>query len=154
MASTTFVSQNIGAGNQKRATLGTKISVGMAVLINFVIAVLLFVFADFSVRLFTSDPEVIRAGAVFLHVNTFFLLFNTVNHVLAGALRGHGDSRAPMIIMLIGFVAIRQTYLYLITHYVINVPWVVGFGYPVGWTATCIMETLYFYYRWNHPKTV
>jgi Na+-driven multidrug efflux pump len=69
--------------------------------------------------------------------------------VLAAALRGRGDSLGPMVIMLLGFVAVRQTYLFVITRYVINTPRVVGFGYPVGWMATCVMEVLYFILRWR-----
>ena len=40
------------------------------------------------------------------------MLFNCVNQVLAGALRGRGDSVAPMVIMLFSFVLIRQIYLF------------------------------------------
>ncbi len=39
----------------------------------------------------------------------------------------------PMVIMLIGFVVIRQFYLYILTRYISNTPQLVGFGYPVGW---------------------
>ena len=76
-------------------------------------------------------------------------MFNCINHVLAGSLRGRGDSRAPMIIMLIGFVAIRQAYLFIMTRFIMNTPAVVGFGYPVGWMATCVIEVLYYLKRWH-----
>ena len=108
---------------------------------------LLIVFAPSAVRLFSPDKEVIRYGVLFIRTNVFFLLFNCVNHVLAGALRGRGDSRGPMIIMLSTFVALRQVYLYLVTHFVANTPRIVGFGYPVGWMACCAIEILYALYR-------
>ena len=89
----------------------------------------------------------IRYGVLFIRTNTIFLLFNAINHVLAGALRGRGDSRGPMIIMLSTFVALRQVYLFLVTRYVVNVPRVVGFGYPVGWVSCCAVMLLYFILR-------
>ena len=139
MAATTFVSQNIGAGQRKRADRGTVTTVLMTVGVTAVIALFLFVFAEPAVGLFSKDPSVIESGALFLHTNVFFLLANCVNHTLAGALRGREDSRGPMIIMLIGFVAIRQTYLFLATRFFANTPRVVGFGYPVGWVSCCII---------------
>lgn len=149
MAATTFVSQNIGAQKLKRANEGTVLSVVMTLLLNGTLAVLLWAFAPIAVGLFTPDPEVITFGVLFIRQNVFFLLFNSVNHVLAGALRGRGDSTGPMIIMLLSFVAVRQVYLFIMTRFIANTPATVGFGYPVGWTTCCILETLYFFIRWS-----
>lgn len=152
MAATTFVSQNIGAGKARRADKGTIVVIVFTLAVTSVIALLLYVFAESAVRLFSPEEAVIAAGALFLHVNVFFMLFNCVNHVLAGALRGRGDSKGPMIIMLSTFVGLRQIYLYLITHYVANTPAIVGFGYPVGWTSCCVVELCYFFIRWYRPR--
>ena len=143
LAATTFVSQNTGANNDRRSDQGTVAALGLSVGITGVIAVLLYIFAPASVRLFSPDAKVIDYGVLFIRTNVFFLLFNCVNHVLAGALRGRGDSRGPMIIMLSTFVVLRQIYLYLVTHFVRNTPRIVGFGYPVGWMACCVVELLY-----------
>ena len=143
MASTTFVSQNIGAGRHRRADRGTWTAIGMTLAVTVVVAAALFVFAPQSVGLFTADPEVIRYGVLFLHANVFFMLANCVNHVLAGALRGRGNATAPMVIMLLCFVALRQAYLFLVTRFVANTPVLVGLGYPVGWVSCCIIEIIY-----------
>ena len=147
MASTTFVSQNIGAGKERRADQGTGVALMLSTSVTLGIAVALFVFAAPAVRLFSPDSDVIRYGVLFIRNNVFFLLFNCVNHVLAGALRGRGDSAGPMIIMLSCFVGVRQIYLYLITHLVANTPRLVGLGYPVGWTLCCIVELSYYFLR-------
>ncbi len=149
LAATTFVAQNIGAMQEKRASDGTKTAIVMTLGITAVIATFIFAFAPQAVALFTKDPEVIGYGTLFLRTNVYFLLFNCVTHVLAGSLRGRGDSRAPMIIMLIGFVAIRQTYLFIMTRYISNTPVTVGFGYPVGWTITFVMQVTYYFLRWH-----
>ena len=143
MAATTFVSQNIGARQEKRAGRGTLITILLTLSITAVIATSLFVFAVPATALFTSDQSVIDHGVLFLRTNVFFLLFNCVNHVLAGALRGRGDSRGPMIIMISSFVVIRQIYLFCVTRFVANVPRLVGLGYPVGWVCCMILEVSY-----------
>ena len=147
MAATTFVSQNVGAKEERRADRGTVTSILLTVGFNGLTAALLYAFAPGAVRLFSPDGAVIAFGVLFIRTNVFFLLFNCINHVLAGALRGRGDSRGPMVIMLSCFVGVRQIYLYLVTHYVANVPRLVGFGYPVGWTSCCAVMMAYFFWK-------
>lgn len=149
MASTTFVSQNIGAGKKKRADQGTVACVLLTLAVTGVIVASLYIFAAPAVGLFTKDAEVVSFGELFIHANIFFMLCNCVNHVLAGALRGRGDSKGPMLIMIGCFVGVRQTYLYVITHFVANTPLLVGLGYPVGWTTCCIVEVTYYFLRWR-----
>ena len=149
VASTTFVSQNAGAGNERRSRRGTFLAILITCLVIGVTAVVLTFFAPPAVRMFSPDEAVIRYGAMFIRTNAFFLIFNGIAQVLAGALRGRGDSRGPMVIMLFNFVVVRQIYLYWVTHYVANTPRLVGFGYPVGWVLCCVMELIY---AWCHLK--
>ncbi len=153
MAATTFVGQNIGAGQERRAAQGTRTTVALSFSVTAMIATVLFVFAEPSIRLFTDDASVIAFGVLFLRTNTFFLLANSINHVLAGALRGRGDARGPMVIMILCFVIIRQIYLFIITRFVANIPILVGLGYPVGWMCCCVVELTYYYFRWGRRRT-
>ena len=144
MAATTFVAQNVGANQWKRAHDGTITTIAMTLAVTGIIAAAIIIFAAPSVALFTSDPEVIKYGVLFLRTNVLFLLFNYINHVLAGSLRGYGDSKAPMVIMLTGFVLIRQIYLFVMARFILNTPAAVGFSYPVGWMVTCLIEVTYY----------
>ncbi|WP_026509110.1 MULTISPECIES: MATE family efflux transporter [unclassified Butyrivibrio] len=153
MAATTFVSQNIGAGKVKRAEKGTRDAILLSTMITFVIALLLYIFAAPAIRLFSSDESVIEFGSLFIRTNVFFLIANCVNHTLAAALRGRGDSKGPMYIMIATFVVIRQIYLFLLTNYVVNDPKWVGFGYPVGWMCCCVIEILYYNIKWRKKST-
>lgn len=154
MASTTFVSQNIGAGQESRANKGAVVSVALCLSVTGVIVLLLVLLAASAVALFTPDEEVIRFGVLFIRANVVFLLFNCVNHVLAGAMRGRGDSTAPMVMMLLTFVVLRQIYLFVVTRYIANTPFAVGFGYPVGWMSCCVLEVCYYVARWGRKKQV
>ena len=131
----------------KRADRGTVLSLALTSAITGCLCALLVIFAPNAVRLFSPDGEVIRYGVLFIRTNTAFFLFNCIDHVLAGALRGEGDSRAPMIFMLTSFVAFRQIYLFLVTHYYANTPRLVGFGYPMGWMLCSLLELLYYVYK-------
>ncbi len=154
MAATAFVSQNIGAHKEKRANRGIRTAILLSLGITLVIAIVIVVFAKPALLLFTEDDSVIRFGTLFLRANTFFLLFNCINHVLAGGLRGMSDSRGPMIIMLSSFVAIRQVYLFIMARFISNTPLMIGLGYPVGWVSCCIIEVLYYYFRWVRRSSV
>ena len=145
-AATTYVGQNIGAERQDRADAGAVRAVTMAVGVTAFIGTILVIFAPGATSLFTRDEEVIYYGALFLRMNTYFLMFNAVNHVLAGALRGMGESKVPMYCMLTCFVLIRQLYLFIGSRIAYN-PYVVGFGYPVGWMTCCVLELSYYLTR-------
>ena len=149
MATTSFVSQNIGARQVERTRKGIWVSISLTLIVTGFVALSLYLFAERAIGLFTSDASVIEYGALFIHANIFFMLANCINHVMASAMRGSGDAQAPMVIMLFSFVAVRQIYLYLVTHFVANTPFLVGLGYPVGWTTCCIIEVSYYFLRYR-----
>lgn len=146
-AATTFVSQNMGAKDVKRADRGTITAVASSFTVTFIIALILFTFSAQATRIFSKDPEVIKYGSMFMRANVWFLLANCINHTMAGAIRGRGDSKGPMFIMLFGFVLLRQTYLYLMTRFYANTPLVVARGYPVGWVTCCLIMVAYYLIR-------
>jgi putative MATE family efflux protein len=144
IAATTFVSQNIGANQKKRADQGARMIIGLSLVMVSVIVIPIILLAKYAVGLFTSDSEVIAFGVQFVRLNVFFILFNCVNHVLAGVLRGIGHSVAPMLFMLANFVALRQLYLYVATHFIANTPRIVAFGYPFGWIGAAACTVIYY----------
>jgi MATE family multidrug resistance protein len=54
------------------------------------------------IRTFTRDPDVVRTGVALLFVAALFQLFDGLQAVTTGALRGLGDTRTPMIWNLVG----------------------------------------------------
>ena len=55
---------------------------------------------------FTVDPEVRALAAVLIPVAGFFQVFDGLQVVSAGVLRGLGDTRVPMVVNLAGFWAV------------------------------------------------
>jgi MATE family, multidrug efflux pump len=69
-------------------------------------AVALWVFPEWISRIYTPEGAVIRAGASLLIVAGFFQLFDGLQVVATGALRGAGDTHTPMICHLVAYWAI------------------------------------------------
>lgn len=144
MANTTFVGQNLGAGNIDRAKKGTKTAVLLAYAGTAVIVAALMLFADDALKLFNSDAEVIRYGRMFiLYMSPFYIPF-CATQIYAGALRGAGASLPPMLITIFSFVIFRQAYLFIGTKF-IEGPLFVGLSYPAGWLLSSAM--MYIVYR-------
>ena len=155
MGATTFVGQNLGVNDVQRARQGVGAALKISMGITLIIMMPVIVFAPHLVRFFNDAPEVIRFGTLFLRMITPFYVLCCVNQILAGSLRGAGDSRAPMFIMLGSFVFFRQIYLYLITHFVSNTIIPVALGYPAGWLVCSTVTYLYFRFaHWEKHRIV
>lgn len=151
IASTTFVGQNLGVGDVKRAKKGVSYAFGMALGSTFLLMIPILLFAPGMVSFFNDSEAVITYGTGFLRFILPFYLLCCVNQIYTGALRGSGNSRTPMVIMLFSFVVFRQLYLYLMSHYGINEPIPIALGYPAGWLV-CSAITFIYYSRTDLSK--
>ena len=66
-------------------------------------AIVLLVIPEAIARVFTPDVAVIAAAATILRVAAFFQLFDGLQIVVTGSLRGAGDTRTPMVCHLVGY---------------------------------------------------
>ena len=155
MGATTFVGQNLGVNDVPRARQGVGAALKISMGITLVTMAPVLVFAPHLVRFFNDAPEVVRFGTLFLRMITPFYVLCCVNQILAGSLRGAGDSRAPMFIMLGSFVLFRQIYLFIITNFVSNTIVPVALGYPAGWVVCSAVTYLYFRFaHWEKHRVV
>lgn len=143
-ATTTFVSQNLGAKKPERAKKGTKTAVWIGILLLISVSSLSALTAPILIGWFNRDPAVIFYGVLFIRFMAPFRCFSALTQGFSGALRGAGDSKGPMVIMLFAFVFCRQLYLFLATRISYTVH-VVGFGYPIGWMISGL--SMWIYYR-------
>lgn len=152
LASTTFVGQNLGKGQVERARKGADISLGIAAASTAVLMVPIMIFAPGVVAFFNGEPAVIEIGTMLLRCITPFYILCSVNQVYSGALRGAGNSRAPMVIMLCSFVAFRQVYLFAASRIFVGNFLAIAYGYPAGWLL-CSAATFIYYKRAKLSKT-
>ena len=152
---TTFVGQNLGVNDVQRAKKGVRVALVIAMTCNLIIMIPVIAFAPALVRFFNGTPEVVTYGTLFLRMMSPFYMLTCVNQVLAGSLRGAGDSKTPMYIMLFSYVAFRQVYLYSVTHFVSNTVVPVALGYPAGWiVCTTAMVIYYKLAHWEKHRLV
>lgn len=146
LASTTFVGQNLGKGNVDRAKAGVRMAVKMSLGITAIILIPLMVFAPQLTAFFNDKPEVIEYGTLLLRLLSPFYLLCCLNQVYSSALRGAGNTRAPMVMMLLSFVLFRQVYLYIMANFIANQLIPIAMAYPAGWFV-CSLANLIYYHR-------
>ncbi len=151
LASTTFVGQNLGKGQVERAKKGVSRALVLAICSTLLLMVPVITFSAPIVAFFNDKPEVVRIGSMLLRWITPFYVLCAFNQIYAGALRGSGNSKAPMVIMLSSFVVFRQIYLFVASR-LCNEILVIAMGYPAGWLLCSVATTIY-YHRTPLNKT-
>ena len=106
-AVTTLVGQALGAGKPKLAEKYTYTCLISSMVVMVLAGGVLFFFAEPLVRIFTPDQQVIALAAQCLCIVAFLEPPQSGAQVLAGALRGAGDTLWPLIITLAGMWGIR-----------------------------------------------
>ncbi len=144
MGASTFVAQNAGARQFSRAKRGIRTSLVMSVSIAAFLAALAVIFARQSIALFSPEEEVIRFGVFFVQLISPFYIFTCFTQAFSGALRGIGEAKAPMYIMLFSYVLFRQAYLFT-AKLLGNSLTAISLAYPVGWIMSTILH--YIVYR-------
>ncbi|MBR0150611.1 MAG: MATE family efflux transporter [Synergistaceae bacterium] len=142
MAVTTFVGQNAGARKPDRIHKGLLQGLFISWGISACIITTLYIFAPYIAAMFNQDKAVLGFAVLFLRLNSIFDPVNATNQIEAGALRGVGDSRTPMMIMLMSFVVFRQVYLFIISRLTESV-YFIAIGYPLGWMVCTALMTLH-----------
>ncbi|MEI7771459.1 MAG: MATE family efflux transporter [Chloroflexales bacterium] len=98
LAATALVGQAIGARRPSEARAVIRISLRWAVMWMGGLGLLFFIFAEGLVRIFSPDPDMIATGATAIRVVAFTQPFWAATFVYAGALRGTGDTRTPLVV--------------------------------------------------------
>lgn len=144
LASTTFVGQNLGLGKVDRAKRGVRIALALSLVTAVILMIPVMVFAPSLVAFFNEKTTVVEYGTMFLRYISPFYILCCFNQIYSGALRGAGNTRAPMVIMLASFVVFRQIYLFVLTHFIANTILPVSMGYPAGWLVCSLLTYLYY----------
>ena len=144
LAATTFVGQNLGMGKVDRAKRGVRIALALSLVTAVVLMIPVMVFAPSLVAFFNEKATVVEYGTMFLRYISPFYVLCCFNQIYSGALRGAGNTRAPMVIMLASFVVFRQIYLFVLTRFVTNTILPVSMGYPAGWLVCSLLTCLYY----------
>ena len=102
-AAATLVGQNLGAGKPDRAETSVWRTGFYNMLFLGGVGVILIMFAEPAVRLFTHDPEVIPLAASCLRILSYGNIGYAYGMVMLQAFNGAGDTITPTLVNLFGF---------------------------------------------------
>ena len=149
MAMTTFVGQNLGAGQIERTKRGARFGTITSVILAELIGVAVFIFAPQLIAAFDTSPDVIAYGVDKARTSVLFYCLLAFSHAMASILRGACKAVVPMFVMMICWCIIRVSFLAIavpLTGSIQMVYWV----YPLAWFLSSV--TFLWYYRrmdWN-----
>jgi putative MATE family efflux protein len=102
-AAATLVGQNLGAGKPERAESSVWRTGFYNMLFLGSVGVLLIIFAEPTVRLFTHDPDVVPLAASCLRILSYGNIGYAYGMVMLQSFNGAGDTITPTIVNLFGF---------------------------------------------------
>lgn len=154
VALSTFIGQNLGAGQHARAKRGARFGILCSISLAEVIGLILYFAAPFFMALFVNDedPEkvrqVIEIGVKQAHTEAFFYFLLAFAHCVAGIFRGAGKPVVPMVIMLGVWCVLRVGYIELmmllmnkgvIPTDIVAIYW----AYPLTWAISSVIFLIY-----------
>jgi putative MATE family efflux protein len=140
---TTFVGQNFGAGNFDRIHKGVRIMNWTYVFVALASTVLFIVFRVQLFRIFVESQEAIDIGCRMLMIIGPFYILNIHIENYSGALRGVGDTVAPMMISIFGVCVFRVIYLTVLMP-IYNSLDLLCLMYPISWAITNTLYLIYY----------
>lgn len=143
MALTTFISQNLGAGELDRAKKGARFGMFCSMAMAELVGIVFFVFASPLMAAFNGDPGVIASGVARARICALFFFLLAVTHCISGVMRGSGHSMVPMIVMLVCWCVIRVTYITVTVQFIPKIE-VVYWAYPITWILSSAVLAIYY----------
>lgn len=145
LAATSLVGQALGAGNPQEAEHVGLEAARIAAYGMGLMGLLFLAFPRALVAVFTSDQAVISHSAAAIRIVAISQPFMAVHMVLAGGLRGAGDTRTVMLVSLVGICGVRLALASLLVY--------LGYGLVGAWIAMSvdlIIRGCLLYWRFRH----
>ncbi len=142
-ACSTFMGQNLGAGNSKRAIKTYYICIAYSCIAGTVLGLCVAFWGDIFLSLFTNEAEVVAAGMERLRIMGFSFGISAFMDSSIAASRGIGKSFGPTIIVILGSCVFRVIWVYTIFAYFHTIT-SLYLLYAFSWTITSVAEIIYF----------
>ena len=152
IAAATMVGQSIGAGKYTRAKLENWEANRLATFIMSAMGIVFFFFPYALLRAFTSDEAVIELGTTFLKIVALLQVPLALTMVLAGSLRGAGDTRFIMIATMIGMWGVRIPIAFVAGYWLTLGVFYVWLAMIADWTLR--MALMLWRYRSERWKSI
>ncbi len=149
--SLSFTSQNMGAKQYDRVKKIFWTCVGVVIGVGLFLGVGAWLFGDKLLRLYTSEPEVIKYGVERLGVVSATYFLCGIMDTMVGGLRGMGYSITPMVVSLTAVCILRMIWIATIFQS-IHTPVILYLSYPVSWIFAAIGHYINYLYAMKKLK--
>lgn len=116
IAASTFIGQAVGARDSELGRKYFKHLIRLSIIITSFASIALVFFPRLIMRGFTTDMDVIGVGALYLFVMGLVQIPQNLTSLTAGAIRGAGFAKIPMIIAATGLWLVRIPLIQLVTY--------------------------------------
>lgn len=147
-ACASYMSQNFGAGNQKRVKQAYLIALVYSFLTGVIMGLFFLTLGRPFLRIFTNEEQVVDAGYERLKIMAFSYTFSAFMDNTIAASRGIGKSFIPTIIVITGSCVFRVIWVYTIFAYFHTIT-SLYLVYIFSWVITAIFEIAYFLYAYK-----
>lgn len=147
-ACASYMSQNFGAGNQKRVKQSYLIALVYSFLTGVIMGLFFLTLGRPFLRIFTNEEQVVDAGYERLKIMAFSYTFSAFMDNTIAASRGIGKSFIPTIIVITGSCVFRVIWVYTIFAYFHTIT-SLYLVYIFSWVITAIFEIAYFLYAYK-----
>jgi putative MATE family efflux protein len=107
IAASTLVGQHLGAGDPEGAERSGWRAMWLSIGVMVVFGTGIIAFAEPIAWRMVDDPEVVRLSVIFIRILGSVQALMAIEFTLGGALRGAGDTRFPLFVVLAGMVVMR-----------------------------------------------
>ena len=146
MAASVLIGQSLGAGKNKLAEEYGKEVRFLGTLVSTAIGILIFIFAEEIIGLYSNDLDVIKNASMVLKMIAFIQPFQAAQLILAGGLRGAGDTKWPLYSTIVGIWGIRISFAYFFIK-------VMQLGLVGAWLGICIDQIIRYIILYLRFKT-
>ena len=148
-AAAVSVGHAVGAGDAARARRAGWLALALGTGFMLIAAVAFLVAPRPLISLYTRDPRVLAVGPSLLWIAAAFQIFDGIQTVCTGALRGLGETRVPMFANLVGYWVLGLP-LGFILCFVLK--WGI-YGMWIGLTLALIIISITLLLRWRKDST-
>ena len=147
VSATTMMGQSLGKRRTDMAQAYCSRTRKVGLVFSLLLAVVFILFGAEIVGLYNSDPEIIRIGGQIMLFVAFLQPFQSSQFIIAGGLRGAGDTKATAIFTFITVLLVRPIVAIVLVHF--------GLGLYGAWAAMAtdqILRSALVLYRYNSGK--
>ena len=140
---TTFAGQNFGAHQYDRMKRSIRVCMGIAAGATVFMSTLILMIGRPMLGMFTDDPYVLEIGMSIVRLIVPTWIAYLCIEILAGAMRGAGDTLVPTLMTLVGVCIMRVFWVSVVVPMKHELS-VLLLSYPITWAITSVLFVLYY----------